>query len=226
MVATKEHQTSIPESYPQKWPKAVIFDWDNTLVDTWRVCYEALNHTCHTLQFPLVSLEDFYNQPHLSVKDSFPQRFGEEATTAEACFYQYLRKEHLNSLRPMPGAEKLLQILKGKEVYLGIVSNKQGDYLREEVRHLGWEHYFEKVIGSRDTPEDKPSALPLLTLLQDSPHEAGHDVWFVGDSAVDTLCARNAGCVPVAVGPSALMEEVPTILGKDCLGLANILMRL
>ena len=216
----------IPDPYPKKWPKAFLFDWDNTLADTWRVCYEALTHTCQNFKVPTQTHEEFFNQPHLSIKDSFPQRFGADAIAAEVYFYERLRKSNLDSLRPLPGAEKLLQLLAGRNVYVAVVSNKQGDCLREEVHHLGWSHYFGKIIGSRDTPEDKPSAVPLIAALESTHIAPGHEVWFAGDSHVDTLCATNANCVPVAMSPDAAVEGIPVILGTECLGVHNILTRL
>tara|TARA_R100001086_G_scaffold137349_1_gene71705 strand:- start:1375 stop:1527 length:153 start_codon:yes stop_codon:yes gene_type:complete len=30
---------------PLTLPRAVVFDWDNTLVDTWPIIHDALNHT-------------------------------------------------------------------------------------------------------------------------------------------------------------------------------------
>jgi phosphoglycolate phosphatase len=34
-------------------PKAVIFDWDNTLVDSWPVIHHALNETLEAYGKPL-----------------------------------------------------------------------------------------------------------------------------------------------------------------------------
>lgn len=216
----------IPAPYPQKWPRAVIFDWDNTLVDTWRSCYEAFNATLKKFEAPFCSPEDFYNQPHYSARDLFPRYLGDAAKEAETFFYEQMQTTHLENLRPLPGAEKLLQLLLGRNVYMGVASNKEGNLLRQEVKHLGWDHYFGQVIGSLDTLEDKPSPLPLMAVLKDTHILPGHEVWFVGDSSVDTLCAKNANCIPVAVSQHAILPDTPTVYGKDCLGISSILMRL
>jgi phosphoglycolate phosphatase len=217
---------SIPPPYPQKWPRAVIFDWDNTLVDTWLTCYEAFNATLEEFQAPFCLPEVFYKQPHYSVRDLLPHYLGKASQKAESFFYQKMHETHLENLRALPGAEKLLQLLWGRNVYIAIVSNKEGNILRKEVKHLGWDHYFGCVIGSRDTLEDKPSPLPLLTALKETHISPGHDVWFVGDSSVDSLCAKNANCIPVAVSQNAILADTPTIYGKDCLGISSILTRL
>jgi phosphoglycolate phosphatase len=157
------------------------------------------------------------------MRDSLPVLFGERAVEVEQFFYSELRKYHHEGLRPMPGSERLLQMLTGRNVYMGVVSNKHGDLLRSEIKHLGWDHHFGRAIGARDTAFDKPSALPLLESLSQTNITPGHDVWFLGDSKVDMQCARSANCVPVSLSPRAVLDESPVISAKDCLGVIQIL---
>ena len=44
----------------------------------------------------------------------------------------------------------LLQALSDSGVYLGVVSNKTGRFLRAELAALGWDHYFGKLVGAGD----------------------------------------------------------------------------
>lgn len=39
-------------------PKAVIFDWDNTLVDSWFLLHQAWNVTLKKMNFPEWSLSE------------------------------------------------------------------------------------------------------------------------------------------------------------------------
>ncbi|MGL4426936.1 MAG: HAD family hydrolase [Alphaproteobacteria bacterium] len=213
----------VPSCFPQQRPKALLFDWDNTLVDTWLTCYEALNKTLLFYGHVPHTPEQFSKQPHLSLRESFPSIFEDKALEAEQFFYDQVHDTHLETLRPLPGAEKLLQWALQKGVYVGVVSNKAGQLLRKEVQHLGWGKYFEKIIGSYDTEADKPSHIPLLAALQDSSLDPGHHVWFVGDSCVDVQCAQRAGCVPVAIGDNAAKPEEIVVFGKDCIRLSHIL---
>jgi phosphoglycolate phosphatase len=82
-------------------------------------------------------------------------------------------------------------------VRLGVVSNKNGRFLREEVQHLGWTGHFDRVVGATDAPADKPSPTPVLLVLQTINIAPGETVWLVGDAPVDVECAMNAGCAPV-----------------------------
>lgn len=214
---------SVPSSFPKKRPVSLVFDWDNTLVDTWLTCYQALNQTLCSYGHAPHTPERFNTQPHRSLRESFPELFQEKAKEAEAFFYTLVHGNHLETLHPLPGAENLLQWATHQGIYLAVVSNKAGDLLRREVAHLGWGKYFQKVIGSYDTHADKPSPIPLLAALENSPSEPGHGVWFAGDSCVDIQCAQNAGCVPVAMGLHAAKAEDDVVWGRDCVQLHQLL---
>jgi phosphoglycolate phosphatase len=213
----------IPEIYPKKLPKAILFDWDNTLVNTWRVAYNAMNVALETVGRPLFTVDEFWSQPHHSMRDVAHKLFGEHHEKGKRIFYETVEKSHLKDIVSLQGAETLLQNLKTRGIYMGIVSNKEGKYLRREVTHLGWGPHFQHIIGAQDTAEDKPSSVPVLAALQDSAIAPSHDVWFVGDSIVDVYCARTSGCIPVAVGQGEASQQDDVIHAKDCHGLAQLI---
>ena len=217
---------SVPSFYPRMRPLSLVFDWDNTLVDTWLTCYEAMNQTLTSYGHAPYTPERFSTQPHRSLRESFPEIFKEKAQDAERFFYTLIHGNHLDTLRPLPGAEKLLQWAVRQGIYLAIVSNKAGDLLRKEVAYLGWSAYFQKIIGSYDTHEDKPSHIPLWAALEKGPSEPGHGVWFAGDSCVDIQCAKNGGCVPVAMGEHAAKPQDAVVWGRDCIHLHQLLLSL
>lgn len=213
----------IPDLYPRKAPKAILFDWDNTLVDTWRIAYDAMNVARETLGFPFITLEEFWQRPHHSMRNAAYDLFGDYFKEGELIFYENVEKLHLQEIKMLQGSESLLSDLKARGIYMGIVSNKDGKYLRKEVEHLGWKTHFHQVIGARDTEEDKPSPIPVLAALHESTFIPSHDVWFVGDSIVDVDCARASGCIPVVVGHGEASQQADIIHAKDCPGLAQLI---
>ncbi len=212
----------IPEVYPRKAPRAILFDWDNTLVDTWRIAYDAINFARKALNLTPITTDDFWQRPHYSMRDSSFDLFGESQEKGIQIFYEAVEKIHLEEISVLQGASSLLESLKARGIYLGIVSNKDGYHLRKEVEHLGWKSHFHQVIGARDTEKDKPSSIPVLAALYESKINPGHDVWFVGDSIVDVLCARASGCVPVVVGEGEASQQDNIIHARDCHGLAKL----
>lgn len=216
----------IPDIYPRKVPKAILFDWDNTLVDTWRIVFDSMNTAREAVGRSAFTVEEFWQRPHHSMRDTADELFGDHVEEGMRIFYDLVEKSHLEKIKILEGAEALLENLKTKGIYLGIVSNKEGPHLRKEVTHLGWDPHFSRVIGARDTEADKPSPIPVLAALQDSMIIPNHDVWFVGDSIVDVRCARASGCVPIVVGHGEAAQQHDIVHAKDCSGLMQLLARL
>jgi phosphoglycolate phosphatase len=188
-------------------PRAILFDWDNTLVDSWATIHEALNFVMEALGKPVWSLEDTMSRVRLSLRESFPLHFGERWEEARSIYLDRFRAIHLDRLTPLPGREAMLRSLFAQGIFLGVVSNKTGPLLRREVERLGWSGFFGSVVGAGDAAADKPACEPVHLALTPSGIPAGEDVWFVGDTAIDMECARNSGCVGVLLGEAISAEE-------------------
>jgi phosphoglycolate phosphatase len=188
-------------------PRAILFDWDNTLVDTWATIHEALNFLMRAMERPQWSLAETRERVRLSLREAFPLYFGECWEKARDIYLDRFRAIHLERLTPLPGRESMLRNLAGQGIYLGVVSNKTGELLRREVACLGWSDLFGGVVGAGDAPLDKPACDPVHMALAPSGVPAGNDVWFVGDTAIDMECAENSGCVAIFLGHSASTEE-------------------
>jgi phosphoglycolate phosphatase len=178
-------------------PQAILFDWDNTLVESWPVIHEALNATFAAFNLPLWSLEESKVRVRKSMRDSFPEIFGERWEEAGQVFYEHFAAVHLAKVTPALGARDMLEAISGKGIYLGVISNKKGDYLRLEAAHLGWDAYFGRLVGALDADKDKPAIESVDLALSGSGITKGSHVWLVGDADIDLECAINAQCVPV-----------------------------
>ena len=189
-------------------PRAILFDWDNTLVDSWATIHEALNAVMTAMDKPLWSLQETKERVRLSLRESFPIHFGNRWEEARRIYLGAFRAIHLERLSPLPGRGELLRALFGERIFLGVVSNKTGSLLRREADWLGWSAFFGSVIGAGDAAVDKPDAAAVALALEPSGIAVGDTVWFVGDTGVDMECAHNSGCVPVLLGSAATEEEL------------------
>lgn len=180
-------------------PKAIIFDWDNTLIDSWVVIQDALNATFDEFGLARWTLIETRQRVAKSMRDSFPGLFGAEWERAGEVFYGHFAAMHLDRLTPLPGAGEAVEDLAQAGFQLGVVSNKTGKLLRLEAEKLGWDKHFANIVGAGDAVRDKPAPDPVALALKGSGVEAGTEVWFAGDAAIDLECAQNAGCVPVLV---------------------------
>ncbi len=208
-------------------PQAILFDWDNTLVDTWPVIHEALNATLLEFGHRAWTMSETRRRVRQSMRDSFPHLFGERWREAAVFFYGRFAAIHLDRLEVRPGAENMLADLKELGLYLGVVSNKKGEYLRREAEHLGWDGYFGGIVGALDARRDKPATDTIDLALAGSNIPRGRTVWFAGDTEIDMECAVKAGCVPVLVrqeGPEPGEFEAfsPVWSVADCQALCNL----
>jgi phosphoglycolate phosphatase len=211
---------------PIRRPRAILFDWDNTLVDSWATIHEALNFLMRTLGRPEWSLADTRERVRLSLREAFPLHFGERWEEARDIYLGRFREIHLDQLTPLPGREAMLQALVADGFYLGIVSNKTGELLRREIDRLGWTGFFGSIVGAGDAAIDKPACDPVHLALAPSGVPAGRDVWFVGDTAIDMECAINSGCVAVLLGDATAEEFAqfaPHLSFADDAGLYRLL---
>ncbi len=213
----------IPSSYPHKKPKAVFFDWDNTLIDTCPLSFQGLNALMAYFGKKQLSWEEYMEKASLSDRSFFQSCFREDEIPRAAAFLQKVMMEQKpDKSHIFPGVHELLDFLQKEKMPSGVVSNKNGEMLREEAQTLGLSSYFQCFVGSYDTPKDKPHPLPLLHALEKLHLSPGHDIWFVGDSLADVLCAHQAGCVPVLIG-SREKAPCPVISVKNCADIEEIL---
>ena len=180
-------------------PDALLFDWDNTLVDTWPVIHEALNHTLRAMNHPEWTFAETKQRVRLAAREAFPRLFGDDWERAAAIFYEKIRAAHIERLAVVEGAAEMLEALQGHGFFLGVVSNKRGELLRAEAEHLGWDRFFGRLIGANDAERDKPDPVAVHAALAGSGLKAGKNIWFVGDTDTDMECAANAGCTAVLI---------------------------
>ena len=209
-------------------PRAVLFDWDNTLVDSWATIADALNTTLTAFGHAPWTMAETKTRVRKSMRDSFPKLFGARWEEAGRIFYQRYEAIHVANLAPVPGAAEALAELAAAGFYLAVVSNKKGEYLRREAAHLGWSRHFGRLVGALDAARDKPAPEPVLLALEGSGVAPGPDVWIAGDADIDLECAQTAACVPI------LVRETPPEAGEfsshpparhfpDCRALSNAL---
>jgi len=212
-------------------PRAIIFDWDNTLVDSWTTIHASLVETFEAMGHEPWTLDQTRERVRYSMRDSFPKLFGDSWEEAGRCFYAAFERLHLETLAPMPGAGDMLAALHEAGFSLSVVSNKTGRYLRDEATHLDWQQFFHRMVGAGDAPQDKPAEDPVHMALDGSNVAAGDAVWFVGDAGIDMEIAHKTGCIPVLLGNTdANGEEFskfqPKVRFETCIELASCVIAL
>lgn len=178
-----------------KKPDFIFFDWDGTLVDS----YKALE-TSHN-----IVLSEYFGKPPLK-KGLFKKYFGwqrhavyraiygeDMAEEGRKHFEKVFARHHCEMVRVIDGAGDLLNILEALAIKAGIVSNKHGPFVRAEIKHQGWDKYLGVIVASGEAERDKPSSDPLLKAMKElKANKDTHNIWYVGDSITDAKCAEEA----------------------------------
>jgi len=181
-----------------KLPKAIIFDWDNTLIDTWPLIHDAIDETMIKMGKEPWGLEKVKKNVHKSMRESFPEIFGDKWQEAGKIYKDSYHKNHLENLVMHENALNLLESAQELGIKLFVVSNKMGQTLRDEAKHLAIADKFFGIIGAHDAVYDKPSKEPVELALEGSDLDPKNDlIWFIGDSYIDIECGLNSGCLPV-----------------------------
>lgn len=200
-------------------PEGIFFDWDGTLVDSLGFLTGVHNHVKeHFGLKPFMGNEYFY---YLGMQRDriFSEIYGDHAEEAKTLFEKHYYETHLSDLIVFDGVIDMLDALQSLNIPLGVVSNKKSKFLQSEVKHLGWDKYFDDcIVGAGDAGSDKPSAAPLLYALQKKNKSINQkNIWYIGDTEIDVLCADETDCQSIIIHTekSEIFEKIEKKLQKE-----------
>lgn len=183
--------------------KAVIFDLDGTLVNSLYDLADSTNYALGVMGFPAHETEKYKyfvgnGMPSL-IERALPENARDRETKEKTLkiFMEYYRQHYVDKTVPYEGVKELLHSLRKMNIKLAVVSNKiqeMTSIITEKL--LGDE--FEIVCGKQEGYPTKPDPTLTLKVISDlgvTPQEC----MFVGDSGMDMLVAKNAGCTAVGV---------------------------
>ena len=199
--------------------RAVLFDFDGTLIDSESVWLEAERQLllgrgqtlCPDDQGALIGLDA------LSVVNWLQAHYRLTENTRDL-HHELLElvatRQHHASV--MPGAEALLTWLESRRIPKIIVSNSEAAVVRDGLERLGWLERFEDVIGVDDVPHPKPHPAPYQLALQRLGLPAAACV-ALEDSVAGATSALNAGIPVLGVQANAALR--PAALRDLCVAL-------
>jgi len=197
----------------ERFPRAVLFDFDGTLANTYPGIAASINHI--RAGYGLAPLpEDEVRRnvgrgPAYLLRQTVP--VGENAGNVEAYKRHQMEVMH-DGTRLFPDTLPTLQALQALGLQLGICSNKPKTLTLDLLRHFKLASFFATVVGPEDVPRPKPAPDMVrhgLAALQLNADEA----LYVGDMVVDIETARSAG-VRVWVVPTGSDDRAALHAGR------------
>lgn len=195
-----KYQKNIDALKKLKKPKAIIFDWDNTLANTWPLITQAIDETMVFMGRDPWGHDKVKANVHKSMRESFPDIFGDDWVKAGKFYKDKYRMIHLN-IELIAGARELINEINDLGILQFVVSNKIGSTLRKEAKEVGVDDLFFSLVGASDANNDKPSKHPVeLAILGSDIDLKKDEVWFIGDTLTDVECAYNCGVSAIIYG--------------------------
>jgi len=178
--------------------RAVLFDWDGTLLDSFHADTQAYLAMFHALgiNWGIAELERHYSPNWLRVYRAarLPRSRWEEADRLWQRFY----RQHKPAL--LPGARRVVGQL-ALRFTLGLVSSGDRPRVLRQLRQFRLSDKFAACVCSQDARHRKPHPAPLRLALRRLRLEP-EVCLYVGDAPEDIEMARRAGVRSVGVlGP-------------------------
>lgn len=180
----------------------VVFDLDGTLVDSASDIAESVNRTLEEWALPRVEEPVIRGWIGEGARMLLQHALRHAGSSLDVDVVFPSLEVHYGDcllLDPQvyPGVRETLDTLSQANVRLAVCTNKPQRFIRPLLQALALEDHFECIVGGDTLPERKPSAMPLLHVVDHFGLQPAQCL-MVGDSETDVLTAQAAG-VPMAL---------------------------
>ena len=197
----------------------LVFDWDQTLWNSWDLHVAGVWHAADLLglpRTPVAEIAPHYSMPIIRhIGEMFPHH-----TQAVHDIYQEFYKARMFELGHLyEGVSDALAQLKGLGYTLAVMSDKRARYGAQEAVASNVAKLFDSLHFREENGIYKPDPRRLRVIL-DELAVPSREALVVGDSHVDVECARNAGASSAAalwgsVNPDATLSQRPNYVWKS-----------
>ncbi len=200
--------------------KAIIFDFDGTLIDSEILHFMSWNKALQPFDIALTKedyFENFVGIPSIGNAELILSRHNIAQTPTqlvEAKGTALLSLSDEIDTPFMPYAEKSLAFLANKKVPMSIVSGSKRDDIIRVLKRKNITHYFEHIISCDDVKISKPDPEGYLSCVAKMGF-AKHEYLVFEDTATGTLAAKNAGLICFAVQHEQKYHEDLLKAGAD-----------
>ena len=178
--------------------RAVLFDLDGVLIDSYRLWFHLLNDAARHFNYPAIDEQRFHDTWGQGIEADIEAFYPGLTVSQLSRYFSDHYANFLEHIELIPGALEAIQAVKGlhtgtgKRRLTGVLTNSQGGLARRVLELKGLLPYLDRVLGADDAGCSKPDPRGMLKLCRQlgvKPTEA----LMVGDSAYDEDAAKAAG---------------------------------
>lgn len=185
--------------------KAVLFDFDGTLINTNELIFESYRVAFKTILKREITTEEILN---LYGRPLYPSlmEYGEVGEQLYNVYREFNKVHHDKMIKEFDGAYEGVKELKDKGYKTGIVTSKRLHMVERGLKILKMDSLFNVIITPDDTQKAKPDPEPIVCGCQRLGVEP-KDAIYVGDSVFDMEAGQRAGTGLCAVKYSITAPE-------------------
>ncbi len=179
-------------------PKAILFDLDGVLVDSFDAWLAALNDALKIFNHHGITKDEFIDKYWGHDLFDNLEKMNLTYEVGETCNNFY--KNHIEKIKIYPDTKNIL--VKLNMYRKGVITNTPKDSATQVLKQFDIYRYFELVLTSDDVKISKPNpeiVIKSCKLLNLKPTE----VILIGDTRSDVKAGKAAGCKVIGVNVDA-----------------------
>jgi|TARA_B100001971_G_C18223324_1_gene558680 HAD superfamily hydrolase (TIGR01509 family) len=174
--------------------KAVLFDMDGVLIDSFGAWFGLFNHTLKNFNKKEINKDEFTKKAWAQDVGKVAERYFKGIPIKEVVdFYFSNFMKFKAKIILSPNVKEILGLLKRKGKKIVLVSNTYHDLQRKMLKSVGLLEYFDLTFGADDVKKGKP-APDMVFLACKKLNIKPEDTILVGDTIWDKKTAEAAGC--------------------------------
>lgn len=200
--------------------KAVLWDLDDTLLDTIEPRMEALAAAYERCTGSQADPYALWKGNHGGTMEDLGRKIlGDECRYFVDAFNEFYEGTPHHP-KPYPGVLEALVTLRESDLQLAIVTSRSSWTATEELARSDLLRHFQAVVAWEDTDSHKPDPAPLRHALDRLLLDEPSLVAFVGDSPADVRAAQAIGCPSIAatwgtLDRQQLLETKPDAVASE-----------
>jgi HAD superfamily hydrolase (TIGR01509 family) len=195
---------------------AALFDMDGLMIDSDQLISEAYEKVLEEYGIkPKKTNRGFVHTSGISAVDNWKNLVMEYSidenlnvlASKKAKFHEELIK---NGVKSMPGLQKLLILLKNKNIRMAVASSSKRNVIQNVVEHLDIQSYFEIIVSGEDVVNGKPAPdifLECCNLLMIQPSEAIG----IEDAVAGIKAIKSCNMYAIGIGNKKILSEADDV---------------